>query len=162
MTDLVFEELAQQYPTVSFIHSFPGQVKTEILHKALKTVPGFAHYPAQLLRLTILSPLLEITCMSADECGERMLFLATNSYYPAAVVGEGKMAGLVPIPKGLGVAGATVVKDGKGNGVYRTTGKGEVYPEKNILEKYRKEGLGKVVLEHTIAICERARKGAES
>jgi hypothetical protein len=63
----------------------------------------------------------------------------------------------VPIPARLGVARATVVQDGKGNGVYRTTEKGEVYPEKAILEKYRNEGLEKTVLEHTIALWERAR-----
>jgi len=63
---------------------------------------------------------------------------------------RGKVAGLVPIPAGLGVARATVVQDGKENGVYRTT-------EKAILEKYRNEGLEKTVLEHTIALCDRAR-----
>ena len=128
------------------------------MHKALKTVPGLWYYPAQLLRITVLSTMLKIVCMSADESGERTLFLATSARYPAAMVDEqgGKVAGLVPIPAGLGAAGATVVKDAKGNGVYRTTGTGEVYPEKTILEKYRNEGLGKVVLEHTIAVCERA------
>lgn len=97
--------------------------------------------------------------MSAEECGERTLFLASSARYPAALVDEegGKVAGLVQIPPGLGVARATVVQDGKGNGVYRTTEKGEVYPENAILQKYRNEGLGKTVLEHTIAVCERAR-----
>lgn len=132
------------------------------MHKALKTVPGVWYYPAQVLRLTVLSPMLKVFCMSADECGERHLFLATSARYPAAVVDEGKVAGLVPKPVGIEVAQATVVENGNGNGVYRTTDKGEVYPEKDVLENYRKEGLGKVVLEHTIAVCERARKGLES
>lgn len=97
--------------------------------------------------------------MSAQEAGERTLLLATSARYPAAVVDEkdGKIPGFVPISNAIGVAQSTVGKDGKGNGVYRTTEKGEVYPEKKILEKYRDEGVGKVVLEHTIAVLERAR-----
>jgi hypothetical protein len=46
MTDLALESLAKEYPTVSFIHSFPGQVNTDIGCKALKTVPGLWYYPA--------------------------------------------------------------------------------------------------------------------
>lgn len=160
LTTLALEELAKRYPTVSFIHSFPGQVNTEIGHKALKTVPGLWYYPAQLLRVTVFSPvLMKIFCMSAEESGERTLFLATSARYPPAVVDEegGKVAGLVQIPAGLDVARATVVRNGKGNGVYRTTEKGEVYPETALLEKYRNEELEKTVLEHTIAVCERAR-----
>jgi hypothetical protein len=158
MTTLAFEELSKQYPTVGFIHSFPGAVNTEILPKALKTVPGFWHYPAQLLRITIVGPMLRIFCMSAQEAGERTLFLATSARYPAAVVNEedGKIPGFMQVSNAIGVAQSTVVKDGKGNGVYRTTEKGEVCPEKKILEKYRAEGVGKVVLEHTISVFERA------
>jgi hypothetical protein len=33
MTNLAFEEFAKQYPSVGFIHSFPGEVNTEIMHK---------------------------------------------------------------------------------------------------------------------------------
>jgi hypothetical protein len=157
MTTLAFEELSKQYSTVGFIHSFPGAVNTEILPKALKTVPGLWHYPAQLLRITILGPMLRIFCMSAQEAGERTLFLATSARYPAAVVDEedGKIPGFVQVSDAIGVAQSTVVQDGKGNGVYRTTEKGEVYPEKKILEKYRDEGVGKVVLEHTLGVFER-------
>jgi len=97
--------------------------------------------------------------MSAQEAGERTLFLATSARYPAAVVNEddGKTPGFVEVSNAIGVAQSTVVKDGKGNGVYRTTDKGEVYPEKKILEKYRDEEVGRVVLEHTLAVFERAR-----
>jgi hypothetical protein len=159
MTTLAFKELSKQFSTVSFVHSHPGAVNTEILPKALKTVPGIWHYPAQLLRITILGPMLRMFCMSAQEVGERALFLATSARYPAAVVDEkdGKATGFVQVSNSIGIAQSTVVKDGKGNGVYRTTEKGEVYPEKKILEKYRDEGVGKVVFEHTLAVLEKAR-----
>ena len=110
-------------------------------------MPGLWHCPAQLLRVTVLSLMTKIACMYAQESGERTLFLATSTCYPAAVVDEegGKVAVLVPVLAELGVARATVVKNGKGNGVDRTTGKGEVYLKKAILEKYIDEALGKVV-----------------
>jgi hypothetical protein len=47
---------------------------------------------------------------------------------------------------------ATVVREGNGNGVYRTTWNGDVYPENKVLEQYRDEGEGKRVWEYTLGI----------
>jgi hypothetical protein len=103
--------------------------------------------------------MLRVFCISAQEAGERMLFLATSARYPAAIVDEkeGKTPGFVLISLAMNVVQSTVMSDGRGKGVYKTTDKGDVYPEKQILEKYRYEGVGKVVLEHALAVCERAR-----
>jgi hypothetical protein len=51
----------------------------------------------------------------------------------------------------VSIAKAAVVLEGKGNGVYRTTWNGDVYPENKVLEHYRDEGEGKRVWEFTRA-----------
>ena len=53
---------------------------------------------------------------------------------------------------GVGVAKATVVQDGKGNGVYRADWKGDAFPDDKVLEQYREEGEGKRVWEYTLGI----------
>jgi hypothetical protein len=47
----------------------------------------------------------------------------------------------------VSVAPATVVREGKENGVYRTTWNGDMYPENKLLKQYREEVEGKRVWE---------------
>jgi hypothetical protein len=64
--------------------------------------------------------------------------------------------GWVESPKGVSVAKATVVKEGKGNGVYRIEPNDETCPESAMLEEYRKEGKGKLIYEHALKVFEKA------
>jgi hypothetical protein len=48
----------------------------------------------------------------------------------------------VPLINGISVAKVTVVREGKGNGVYRSTWNGDVCPDNKVLEQYREEGRG--------------------
>jgi hypothetical protein len=100
MTTLAFEELAKSYPTVSFIHSHPGSVRTKILYHFLDSVPGLWWYPAQFLSWTLLPLLLRLVGITAEEAGERQLFLATSSRFPATKVDRiaGKLDGWVAVP----------------------------------------------------------------
>jgi hypothetical protein len=146
MTTIMFEELANKHPTVSFIHSCPGSVGTNILPQMLASTPGVFWYPAQVFRYTTLPLYRHLICMTPDEAGERQLFMAISCKYPPAHDHEsgGKVDGLVERP------------DGKGNGVYRVVSNGEVYKDSKVLDKYRKEGIGKTVYEHTVGVWEKA------
>jgi hypothetical protein len=158
MTDLMFEELAKSHPTVSFIHTYPGSVGTHLMDRMLASTPGLLWYPAQIPRYTILPMYTHLLSMSPQEAGERMLFLATSCRYPPASDHEitGHVDGLVKSPAGVLTARSTVMKDGTGNGVYRTNWNCETCKDSKILDKYREEGLGKVVYEHTMCVFERA------
>ena len=49
-TTLAFEELARSYPTVSFVHKYPGIVNTGVIDRLLETAPGIWWGPAQVAR----------------------------------------------------------------------------------------------------------------
>ena len=157
MTDFLFEELARQHPNISFIHHFPGKVGTNIVDDFLDHLPGLLWYGAQIPRWIILPLWNKFICMSPEEAGERTLFLATNERYPPAREHEGlgRVAGWTEIPRGVGTARSTVMRDGRGNGVYRTNWDGEVWLEMRLLEKLRGEEVGRTVWEHTMGVFER-------
>jgi hypothetical protein len=158
MTTILFEELANKHPTVSFIHSYPGSVRTNILPQMLASTPGIFWLPAQVFRYTTLPLYRQFICMTPDEAGERQLFMATSCKYPPGHNHEsgGKVDGLIERPDGCAAARPTVVMDGKGNGVYRVGSNGEAYKDSKVLDKYRKEGMGKTVYEHTVGVWEKA------
>jgi hypothetical protein len=158
MTDFMFEELAKSHPTISFIHVNPGSVGTHLMDHLLASAPGLLWYPAQIPRYTIVPIYTHFLSTSPDVAGERILFLATSCRYPPAADHEKKdhVEGFVARPVGTAAVRPTVVKDGKGNGVYRVGWNCEVCKESKILDKYRAEGLGKTVYEHTIDVWERA------
>jgi hypothetical protein len=158
MTDLFFEEIAKQHPTISFIHSYPGRVGTHIVDHMLGSAPGVLWFPAQIPRYTIIPIYTHFMCMTPDEAGERTLFLATSGRFPPASdhEGAGKTAGWVERPEGVGVARSTVMKDGQGNGVYRANWNGEIQKDSKVLDQYRQEELGQRVYEHTVEVWEKA------
>jgi len=153
-TTLALEELAKSYPSVTFIHKYPGLVNTGILERMMTTASGIYAIPAFLVRWLIL-PIVNFFSTTPDEAGERGLFIATSARYPPA---EPKTASLgVPLPKGVSVARSSVVgEDGKGNGVYRLGPDDESAPDGTVLPAYRAEGAGKIVWESTLAVWERA------
>lgn len=158
MTDLMFEELANSHPTISFIHVNPGFVGTHLLDKTLAAVKGVLWLPAQIPRFTILPVYNHLLATSPDVVGERLLFLATSCRYPPAADHElkGHVDGLAERPAGMPFARSTVMKEGRGNGVYRIGSNCEVCKESEVLEKHREEDVAKVVVDHVKGIWERA------
>jgi hypothetical protein len=160
MTSLIFEELANDNPTISFIHSYPGWVNTQIMDHLFASTPGMWWGLAQIPRFTVFPILNRFAFISADEAGERTLFLATSTRYPPSVDHETtrKFGGWVERPAGVCVARSTIMYEGKGNGAYRTDWNGKEQKESKILGALRKDGGGKAVLEHTLGVFEKATK----
>ena len=137
LVTLSLEALAKKAPDVTFIHDFPGPVKSGIT----RGTKGAAMLGLKAV-FTIIGPLVN---MDNQECGERHLFLATSARYPA---GEDKTPG-VPLAGGVAVARGT---NGKiGSGVYTVDQYGEsAGPQvEELLAKFRTEGLVEKVWEHT-------------
>jgi len=139
MRTLSLEEFATEYPTISFIHYFSGWMG----HSA----PGSWYFPTHLVKYCIAFPLSLMGWFSAsiEEAGERVLFLATSERFPPARGHDKKenLAGWAALPEGVPVARATVMKEGKGNGVYRVGWDGESLSHSKVLDKEREKGLGR-------------------
>ena len=67
MTSLAFETLASQYPSIGFLHVFPGIVTTSLLKNSVGSVAG-----------SILGFLMKPISMSAEESGEWQTWLSTS------------------------------------------------------------------------------------
>ena len=134
MTDFAFEEMAKENPDISFIHSFPGGVKTGFAKET-----GFVIKAALSLILTLSSPLL----VPIRESGERHLYGATSARYPAR-------SGL-PTAVSIGSEGVMKGSAGEiGSGAYLIGSGNEFRANEKALSELRSKGAGPKILEHTL------------
>jgi hypothetical protein len=126
---LGLEALAKRAPTVSFIHNFPGAVKTNLIR------------PEDGVMMRMLDLWFRFQLRNQwvpfEEVGERHAWLCTSGLYPSKEGTEGNGGA---IPDGMEVVSGS---DGvKGSGVYSVDGQGESTGEKvgEVLRKYRKDG----------------------
>jgi hypothetical protein len=135
--------LARQAPDVSFVHNFPGSVKTELgkdakggiagLRNIFKLFAGFRRW------------------LPAKDCGALQLYGATSARFPPAT---GDAAGS-PLPDGISIARGT---DGKpGSGSYSIDVNCEVSSSKveQHLAKVRADGAEEKLWSHMLAEIER-------
>ncbi|KAL2433601.1 Oxidoreductase [Exophiala dermatitidis] len=145
MMTLALEAIAEEAPDVSFIHDFPGSVKTN-LGKEVKSA-------TMMVMKAVFKVIGPFVFLAFDEAGERQVFFSTSARFPprargnedadAAAVGVG-----VPLPPTVGVARGT---DGNtGSGVYSINIDGESAPPKveQRLAKMRGDGTLQKVWAH--------------
>lgn len=135
---LSLEAIQKKAPEVSFVHDFPGPVKSGIA----RGTKGAAFTLMKAVSF-VLGPFMYIP---NKESGERHLFLATSAKYPASA--NDSAAG-VPLTDGIVVATGT---DGKpATGVYSIDQVGESAGPKveELLAKFRNEGMVEKVWTHT-------------
>jgi hypothetical protein len=139
LVTLSLEALAKKAPDVSFIHDFPGPVKSNLARGG----QGAAIFILKAV-FKVIGPLIYIP---TQESGERHLFLATSARYPAGT-GDDTALG-VPLAGGVAVARGTSGKSG--SGVYSIDWDGESSGTKveELLAKFRKEGMVEKVWKHT-------------
>ena len=139
MTDFTFEEMAKKNPPVSFVHAYPGVVKTGFTKEA-----GFAVRAASQLAFKLLAS------VGIEESGERHLYAATSAAYPPR---DGEKGG-VEVTDGM-------VKKGSagemGSGAYLIGSDGELRAKETVLEKLRSEHAGPKIWEHTMKMFESIR-----
>ncbi|RDL31847.1 Uncharacterized protein BP5553_09249 [Venustampulla echinocandica] len=130
---LSLEALAKKAPDVSFVHGFPGPVKSGIGRGTTGLAMALMKGVFLVLGLFMSMPLVEV--------GERHLWLCTSAVYPARVGGKDG----IPAPKGIEVAKGT---DGEsGSGVYTVDKHGDSAGQQvvELLGKLRKEGVDELV-----------------
>lgn len=148
MNDFMAEEFAARNPGTTFIHSYPSVVNTGITREL----------PIWLRATTkVLSPVIKLIAVSAEETGARQLYVATSGVYPPAKpAGDSATAAGAPVPKGGSVMKGA---DGKiGSGGYLVSWDCEIIGKQQILQDYHSKGVGKTVWEHTMGIFERVEK----
>ncbi len=96
--------MARRAPDVSFVHNYPGAVKTTF-GKDVKGVMAVARW-----LFIVLSPLF-FNYQTPAECGAFQLYIATSARFPPAA---GNAAG-VPLSSGLHIARGTDGKPGSGS-----------------------------------------------
>lgn len=152
---LGLEALAKTNPEISFIHDFPGMVRTNIIRSgdgAFMQVLKYAFKLSGALGLSRPTPNVEV--------GERHTFYCTSSKFPPRD-GQSAAAG-VGLPHGVSVA---VGVDGQpGSGVYSVDMFSESADAKvvELLTGYRKDGTAERMWAYTESEWERATRRASS
>ncbi|KAJ5380699.1 uncharacterized protein N7496_003127 [Penicillium cataractarum] len=150
MTDLMLEHMASLAPEVSFIHDYPGPVKS-----------GFGRETNSVLMkvaITIFKIVGPLVYIPLRESGERHLFFATSARYPPR---SGSEAAGVPVSGDVVVSGGT--SGDVGSGVYAVNWDGESAGAKSlqVLAKMRGEGMVARLWQDTMAEFKRV-TGVES
>ena len=132
MNSFAAEELAAANPRISFIHSDPRLVKTNIakgLGPVLKLLTDAAFFVAKSWAVPL------------QESGERHLYEATSDSYPPLSISEESA-----------VIGSNGVK---GSGAYLLSWDGAPCGAVRVMEKYRSQDAGKEIWKHTLDVFER-------
>ncbi|KAB8202585.1 hypothetical protein BDV34DRAFT_236871 [Aspergillus parasiticus] len=143
MTTLSMEYLAKTHPAVSFIHVYPGLVRTNIYTNSFPPpISTFYNYG--------MWPLIWPFSVGLQESGERHLFYLSSARYPAK---KGIMAQGVPVKSGDVAKGTT---GETGAGAYLLNWNGEIRPSRKVMEEYRERQVPELVWRHTQDLLDRA------
>ncbi len=146
MMSLFFEEIAKEigWDKAVFAHVYPGITNTKLEFQGL----GFF---GNLLLKWIAQPIVSLVGYSIQEAGERVLFVGTSGLFRRLEDETAKQGSLVN--KG---------SDGRdGSGVYLVQGVEIVQPSKDMV-RMRKEGMGKIVYEHTLEVLSKVQRGVRA
>ncbi|RDW64360.1 uncharacterized protein DSM5745_09771 [Aspergillus mulundensis] len=138
MNSVSMEHLALAYPQISFMHTFPGIVKTR-LNRDFGTAARLA-----ISALMVLARPWEIPL---EESGERHLYAATSPRFPARMY------------KGGGTDAAEGSEGYPGSGFYRLSSTGSTYKSSRIMQAYREDGVRDVIWKHTLDVFAKVRGG---
>lgn len=132
MNTLSMQELASSHQATSFVHAFPGMVKT-----------GAAREFGIVTRVMIdaVSALARPWMVPLDESGDRHLYAATSPRFPPRASND------ISDPA-AGADGAI------GSGAYLLHWDGSTAGDQKILQNFRQAGTGKLVWEHTMEVFE--------
>jgi hypothetical protein len=139
MHTLSLEVLAQQAPTVSFVHGYPGTVYTNLGQNATGVVAMVFRIVMMLSHAVLGSRMF----VHLQECGKRHVFLATSTKYAPRVRGANGVS-----LQNLNVATGT---DGVlGSGTYSVSWDGEKGGEESViaLDRLRRTGVKEIVWDH--------------
>ncbi|RDW68600.1 hypothetical protein BP5796_09257 [Coleophoma crateriformis] len=144
MNTFMTEEFASRNPATTFVHSFPGVVKTPIARE----LPLWAR-----MGLTAMWPVISLFAVPVDEVGERQLYIATSGVFAPAQKPEASSSSGVSLVGGQEVAKGL---DGKsGSGAYIVNWNDDIAGNQSLFAKYRQGGIGKTAWDHTMEVFQR-------
>lgn len=139
---LTVEKFAEEYKDTTFVHMYPGVVKTRILGEAIKN--PLLKWLVEWLVIPLMSPIM----LNVEDVGERGLFALTSERYQSRSAKEGEGKG----GKGAGVKLVEGVKVAeKGKGAY-LIGKDGEEGEGKVMKGYRESGLRERLWENTLGV----------
>ncbi|KAK3389412.1 hypothetical protein B0H63DRAFT_492371 [Podospora didyma] len=141
MMTLALESLALEAPDVSYMHVFPGSVKTDLGKDAKSATVAILRAV-----FTVIGPLVNIPF---DEAGERQLFLATSARFPARFRQNAVPTAGVPLSHDITVASG--IDACEASGVYSVNYDGETAPSKveELLQDMRDKDVVRKLWLHT-------------
>lgn len=145
MTTLALESLALEAPDVSFVHSFPGCVRTNLGRDVQnRGVRGL------LAKVKVVG---SVGAVPVGETGERQLYLATSARFPGRDGVDVSSTSGVKLESGDGVSVAKGSDGLEASGVYSVGLDGEPAGAKveELLMRLRGEDLVRRVWVHTVA-----------
>ncbi|KAG8157775.1 hypothetical protein KVR01_012437 [Diaporthe batatas] len=142
MMTLGLAALAREAPTVSFVHAFPGTVKTNIIRSDDGAILRIVDFVSKtLFFMTGYTPIVEV--------GERHTFYCTSARFPPKKGAEDLGSAGVGLPAGVNVANGV---DGSGaSGVYSVDTYGESADAKieELLAEYTSDGTADKLWRYT-------------
>ncbi|KAI0167657.1 hypothetical protein BJ166DRAFT_520380 [Pestalotiopsis sp. NC0098] len=132
---LTHEQLQKQNPKISFVHAFPGFVKTSLFR-----TENFGRVLGFLINWIIIPITSRFLWQTIEESGERFLYVSSTPKFAAAATGTNDLA--------VGSNGA------KGSGAYTIDEHQEGVSNK-ALESIRSDGYDVKIFEHTLATIKR-------
>lgn len=136
MTSLALEHLAAKNPQVSFVHKFPGIVRTNIL----RSLHPVLRYSGDALMATV----GRLFTVDVTESGERFLYTATSDRYPPK-----NLAGTVKPEDGEVEIGTT---GERGTGAYPVAWNDKRTMNDKAMKKHREIGGADKVWDHTMEV----------
>ena len=149
-TDFMMEEFAKRYPGTTFMHSYPGTVKTGIANQLNGPIR---------LAVKVMYAVMTPWILNVQESGERHFFQLTSMCYPAkkwqgaSCRGDSDAPG-IPVEARLDVMEGS--DDVKGSGAYLLDWDSKPAGDERVLGKYREMNLGPRVWEHTMQMFAQA------
>lgn len=133
-------KLAQQAPDVSFVHDFPGPVKSGIA----RDMPGVVGTVVRTLG-AVMGPVFNIP---TEESGAYHLFFATSDLYPPREAN----GGVTGVSKPNSLDNARGIDGVKGSGMYCIDQRGESASTtvEELISSYMKDGTADKVWQHTL------------
>ena len=149
MQTLALEHIAKSNPSVSFVHVYPGWVRTDFVDKFFDSISGLnstGYTVLMALARRLFLPIFGLVASSVQESGERQLFHATSPKYPSArtLRSRGRnpeTAFECSVP---------------GNGMYRVTATGETVSDAKALGPLRDSHMDEKVWDHTMEVFAQA------
>lgn len=149
MTSLALEAFAKKEPTISFVHSYPGVVMTNV-GRNFGTLVNHG--------LKFLFIFIKPWTVNLVESGERHLYDVTAAAYPPACARDiGVVVAAADAQEGVEIAKGS---DGTaGSGAYLLNWDGKVQSQSlGLMKEYREGGVQRKVWEHTMEMFEKIEK----